>query len=71
MKINAINIKLDLEQKKKTGLFETNEFLLRGKIFLSAIRVFFLEEVLIPVKTYNKAMRVKKNVHTSKAMRVK
>lgn len=41
MKINAINIKLDLEQKKKTGLFETNEFLLRGKIFLSAIRVFF------------------------------
>lgn len=45
MKINAINIKFDLEQKKKekkkTKLFETNEFLLRGKIFLSAIRVFF------------------------------
>lgn len=43
MKINAINIKFDLEQKKekkKTKLFETNEFLLRGKIFLSAIRVF-------------------------------
>lgn len=29
------------KEKKKTGLFETNEFLLRGKIFLSAIRVFF------------------------------
>lgn len=44
MKKNAINIKLDLEQKKekkKTDSFEANEFLLRGKIFLSAIRVFF------------------------------
>lgn len=43
MKINAINIKLALNKKKrrkKTNEFETNEFLLRGKIFLSAIRVF-------------------------------